>query len=228
MVFFGLPASLISALPRPETQTITVIGEGRVSRTPDIATVRIGAEAYAAAVDEALAESRMTIESIYDALIDLGIQSSDMQTSNYSFNFERSSQTDFGSSRSLQSSRTMYRVNNILTVTIRDLGNTGDIIDAAVFAGANQMWGVDFDVDDSQSIYKIATEKAVVDANKRAGHLASLSGVAVGELLRVSEVIDSGTNSPLRSEVNQDINPGMINFSVKIQAVFELLNPKNR
>lgn len=225
---FAASAIATHAMPNRDAGTITVVGEGIVRITPDIATVKIGVEALAPAIEDALGNNRDTIEAVYEALISLGIHEDDLQTSNYSFNFERSSQSAIGSSRSLQSSRTLYRVNNVLTVTIRDLEMTADIIDAAVFAGANQMWGVDFDVEDSDAVYKRATELAVRDAEKRVRHLAELTGVEVGELLEISETVGTGLNAITRTDSMLDYSPGLITFNVQIEAQYRLLHPKTR
>ncbi len=207
---FAFPIS--EASPR----TVTVTGEGTVSTEPNIATVRIGVESFNRDIQEALAESRSKIKEIFDALVTLGVSERDMQTANYSFNFDRSS-------RSSSNSTPVYRVNNTLSVIIRNLALTGEIIDAAVLAGANEMWGVEFSLQNSAPTLNEATEKAVSDARERATYLAALNGLSVGKLLSINE---GGTAAPMYSMergLGGGVQPGVVSYTVRLTATFELI-----
>jgi uncharacterized protein len=222
---YSLAAPLAFGLPTHETapRTVTVIGEGTIEAKPDIATVKIGVESLDRDVHKALSASREVIGTIYQALVELGVADKDMQTANYSFNFERSSTVDTGSSRSTASARAVYRVNNMLTVTIRNLDLTGEIIDAAVIAGANQMWGVEFSIQEPEPIMREATELAVAMARERAEYLAALSALSVGNLISISE--SNGTGAPYLAarSVGSGVHPGEISFTARLTAVYELV-----
>ncbi|NIV37584.1 MAG: DUF541 domain-containing protein, partial [Anaerolineae bacterium] len=41
-----------------------------------------------------------------------------------------------------------YRVSNMVSVIIRDLNSVGSVLDAVIEAGANDIWGINFSVDD--------------------------------------------------------------------------------
>lgn len=219
-----LSTPLAFTLPAGESagRTVTVVGEGTVAAKPDIATVRIGVESLDQDVRKALSSSRDIIRTIYDSLIELGVSETDMETASYSFNFDRSSAMDIGSSRSGGFGRAMYRVNNMLTVTIRNLDLTGEIIDAAVLAGANQMWGVEFSLRDPEPVMQDATELAVAAAGERARYLAELSGLSVGKLISIDE--SNGTGTPyLAARSGGGVYPGEISYTVRLAAVFELV-----
>lgn len=217
-----LPLALTTALPGPEAapRTVAVTGVGTASVLPDIATVRIGVESTAREVGDALTASRDLIDAITNALVDIGISPEDIETANYGFSFERPVFSDIGSSRGGSVGRTTYRVNNVLTVTIRDLGTTGDIIDAAVLSGANQMWGVEFGVLDPAPARATATQHAVEAAADRAAYLAELAGFSVGPLLSLEE---SEPRTPLPSTSGAD----RIVFEVQVTATYELV-PRNQ
>ncbi len=209
----------------PPPRTVTVVGEGVVDAPPDLAVVRIGVESTALSVDEALAESRRIVAEIIEALGELGVAESDMQTANYNFNFDRSAEPP-AAPRSA-AARRYYRVNNMLTVTIRDLSSTADIIDAAVIAGANQMWGVDFGVADPHTVERATLRAASLDARERAEYLARLSGLSLGEIVSVSEVFGVGASVAFRAEgapgPASGVSPGMIRFSSRLQVVYTLV-----
>ena len=218
---------MISALPNQESipteRTIGVIGEGIVEVEPDLATVRIGVESIARSVDEGLAETREIVSAMIDAFLLLGIDREDIQTANYGFTFDRTSENS-SPPRSGQSTRA-YRVNNILTVVIRDLTATPDIVDAAAVAGANQMFGVEFDIAESGPVERVALERAALDAQIRALHLAKVSGHGLGEIISISESPGAAiTSTALRSESvgSSGLNPGVLRFSARLYIEYSL------
>jgi hypothetical protein len=80
-----------------------------------------------------------------------------------------------------------YRVANVVEVTVRQVDRTGAIIEAATRAGANQVWGMRFELDDPKKLEAEARQKAVADAQARAQDLARLTGVRLGPVISVSE-----------------------------------------
>ena len=213
-------STVAMAAPQGEwgPRTLEVVGEGSVSVAPDIATVRIGVESIDPRVDRALAASRKTILAISSSLAELGVDAKDMQTANYSFNFERSQRTG-------TSGRATYMVNNMLTVTIRNLAITGEIIDAAVLSGANQMWGVDFSIQDTAPVIEEATRLAVAATEDKAEALADMTGHAVGDLLSIRELFE-GDPAFLSTLSGGDsaVSPGVITFTVRLTAIYRLEN----
>jgi hypothetical protein len=136
----------------------------------------------------ALNEEQML--SILEALEEAGIEAKDIQTMNYSIQLDRYPEV---LPRALESApaepQPVYRVTNMVTVTIRDLDSVGDVLDAVVEAGANNIWGITFSVDDPTDAQADARAKAVEDALARAEVLAELSGVELGPVMSVSEVV---------------------------------------
>jgi uncharacterized protein YggE len=225
-----------SAAGDSPTRSITVVGRGEVKSKPDIATVNLGVEVTAPTVSEAMTEANARMKTILSAMKALGIADKDIQTSNFSINFERQSPaapvvsetTSGGKSASDQTPAGFYRVNNMIQVTSRDLDNVGDVLDAAVEAGANNVWGVSFGLDDTDALEAQAREKAVADARARAESLAKLNGVTVGDVIAISEVI-GGSPSPVYAEAaayrgmgggGAPVEPGELTFATQIQIVY--------
>src|SRR6187551_2171413 len=71
----------------------------------------------------------------------------------------------------------VYRVSNMLHITVRQIATVGDVLERAVEAGANQAWGVSFDIDDPDPLAQKSRAEAVEDARKQAAELAQLAGV---------------------------------------------------
>ncbi len=204
-------------------RTITVVGRGEVKSKPDVARTNLGVEVTAPTVAEAVADAEARMNAILAALKGAGIPAKDIQTSNYSINFERQSPEP-------QASETgtipgVYRVSNMVQVTIRDLDAVGEIIDVAVKAGANNVWGVSFGLEDTDALEDMAREDAINDANARAESLAELTGVEVGEVLTVSEVVGSQPYPMFAAAEGRGggggpVEPGELTFSTQIQVVY--------
>lgn len=220
------PQAAPTAVSQEMSRYITVVGLGKASLTPDVAQINVGAETSAATVSEAKAEVDRRIEAILAVLREMGVADKDIQTSQYSIYYER--ETFYAVEREPgQEAQGAYRVSNMLNVTVRDMAAVGEILDAVVEAGANQMYGVTFTVSDTQKWESEAREKAMTDAQTRAGELARLAGVELGKVLSVSEVI-GGSPSPVafavveRAAGGGGIAPGEMEFSTQIQVTFAI------
>jgi uncharacterized protein YggE len=141
------------------------------------ALVGCTAEAMADTVSEAKAEVDRRVEAIMDALEEMGVADKDIQTSHYSIHYEREPFYPVARGETSEEPQGVYRVSNMLNVTIRDLELVGDVLDAAIEAGANQMYGVTFTVSDVEQWQSEAREKAMANAKARAEELAGLAEV---------------------------------------------------
>ncbi|HNS51415.1 MAG TPA: SIMPL domain-containing protein [Anaerolineae bacterium] len=207
-------------------RVITVVGQGSARVAPDIAQVSVGVDTVADTVSEAVLESNSRMGAILPALKSLGVADKDIQTQNYSISVEQGSVTQ-GPEGTATQGKPRYRVTNMVNVTIRDLGKVGNVLDAVVEAGANNIWGVSFSVDDTKAALTEARGKAVADAQARARELAGLAGVELGSIVSVSEVV--GNNSyPVAVErafgmgADTSVSVGEVEVSYQVQAVYSL------
>lgn len=197
---------------------ITVVGVGRVSLAPDIARISVGVEVRGGSVSEAKAEVDERMEAIVASLLELGVAERDIQTSQYSIYYEPDL-TPEGRSSDGQGA---YRVSNMVEVTVRDIEKASAVLDAAIEAGANQVYGVTYTVSDDQAWQSQAREEAIADAGARAEEYAQLLGMELGEALSVSEVI--GSQVPFAFERAMGggggIAPGELEMSIQVQVVY--------
>lgn len=207
-------------------ETISVVGQGSTNIKPDIARVSIGVETTAETVSEAVEENEGKMESILAALKAVGIAEKDIQTTHYSIQFERYPEPlprEIGSESAGQPPQ--YRVSNMVNVTIRDLDKVSDVLDAAVEAGANNLWGVSFSVEDPELAEADARAAAIADAQGRAEALAELSNVELGPVMTVSEVIGGAGPMPVAAERAVvsgagSISPGELEVSYQVQVTY--------
>lgn len=176
----------------PPNRTITVVGTGKAAGTPDVAQVTIGIETRNESVQKAAEENNATMSALLEAVKELGIEDKDIQTSNYSVYADRRPAPVTSprvENEAVQEEQVEYVVSNQVRVTVRDLEQLGDLLDKAMEAGANSIYGINFTVDDPSALQAEARANAVADARARAESLAELNGVQVGDVLSISEVI---------------------------------------
>jgi uncharacterized protein YggE len=223
---------------RETERTITVVGEGAVSLVPDMARINVGAEVRADSVAEARDEVDRQVSAIREALSELGIADKDIQTDHYSIHLEREPMP-FVREGPAGPPQEGYRVSNMLRVTVRDVDLAGDVLDAAVAAGANQVYGVNFTVSDPDAWQGQARQKAMADAYARAAELVDLAneldpranemgpgvGLELGEVRSVSEVIGGIMPSMIMRGIGGGgggFAPGELEMSTQVQVTFAL------
>jgi uncharacterized protein YggE len=202
---------------------ITVVGNGEVSLVPDVAQVNLGAEASAATVSEAKAQVDRQVDAILSALKELGIPGKDIQTSSYSIYLDREPTPVMREGEPSADAR--YRVSNTLRVIIHEIDMVGEVLDAVVEAGANQVYGVQFTVENDEEWQSKARAEAVANARERATELAALHAVELGDVLTVSEVIGGGTVPMVayeRAAMGGGIAPGELELSMQVQVTYAI------
>ncbi len=208
-------------------QTVTVVGRGSVYVKPDVARVSIGVETSADTVSQAVDENEAQMKAILAALKQVGIEEKDIQTMNFSIYLERYPEPTPSAEPATGEPKPLYRVSNMVNVTVRDLESVGDVLDAVIEAGANNIWGISFSVDDPAAAEADARADAIEDARARAEALADLSGVTLGPVMSVSEVIGGGATPMVQMEVAEraaaggaSISPGELEVSYQVQVTY--------
>ena len=111
---------------------ITVTGTGSVKGAPDLAEFSFGVETQGETADEALAKNSTAVQKVIAAIKGAGVAAADIQTQQVSVSprYANYGQAITGCSA----------VNSV-SVKVRDLAKAGAVVDAAVKAGANQVYG---------------------------------------------------------------------------------------
>ena len=166
---------------------IQVNGAGKVELRADLAIVSLGVEGFGETVAEARAAAANALTAMLDALRAQGVNEADIQTRHFSIQAEYDwiESLRGGSERVL----TGYRVDNIVSVKMRDLDRAGAVIDAVAAAGgdAARIDGVSFDAEDRAAAEAEARALALRDAIAKADQFAAEAGVTRGGLLHVAE-----------------------------------------
>jgi len=181
-----LGACAPSAAQSVQPNQIFVSGTGEVYVTPDIAYIYIGVHTESEDVAQALQDNNSQAQAIASTLTEMGVDSKDVQTT--AFNVYP--QQQIGPQGEVIG--TKYAVDNTVLVTVRDLSKLGQLLDAVVTSGANNINSIQFDVQDTTQAVSQARQLAVDDAKKQAQELADAAGVKLGKIMSLSANQQSG------------------------------------
>ncbi len=235
---------------------ITVNGIGKANGKPDVARTTVGVEARAATAQEAIAQVNAQMAAVVEAVKQAGVAEADVRTATLSLNFERNYEPPRpvelappappppaapvkGKATEMKVAETaaappprlpqgFYTASNNVEITIRRVADAGKVLGAATGAGANQMYGIRFELDDPSSLLAEARKKAVADAQQRAARLAELAGVKLGAAVSITDLDGpGGATGPgpvfaMRSEASMPVQQGELTLTSSVQIVYAL------
>lgn len=215
-----------------EKPTISVSGTGKLSAIPDIAEIQVGVRSQAPTAAAALSQNNESMNALYGILKESGIATKDIQTTQ----IQVSPQYSQPPGRPIDNQNEFiprivgYRVDNTVHITARDVSKLGGLLDGLVKAGANQIHGISFRVDNSEKLMHEVRKRAVADAKSKAELLAGEAGVVLGTPLKISE--EGGPRPPvprfagrmemMAAAAPMPISAGEQELSVTVHIVYEL------
>jgi uncharacterized protein YggE len=227
-----LAAAAISGVFRPEAvrtaepdtpradspRTVTVSGTASVSAVPDRATFTFGVEGRGETATQALAASSAALKRVVDAVKRAGVDGDDIQTQQVSL-----SPVTSEDGRRIEN----YAAHSSVTVRVKNLDRAGPLVDAAVAAGANSVYGPALERSDRDRLIGEALADALADARTKAEVLADAAGGGLGQVLSVSESGAEGGPIPYLSraaaeDASVSIEPGTQEFQASVTVTFEL------
>ncbi len=213
-------ANISYANPR----SITVQGTSQLDVIPDQAHITVSYSNKANDLEEARRLNAVTTANIQRKLLQLGLAQDDIRTSNYSVYPLYSKQESNTAAKIIG-----YEVSNSLSLTVNNIDLTGQVIDTALKAGANQIQGVSFAKKDETAVKNTALTLAVRDAQVKAQAIAAtlnkniINTISVTEgsvriqfpeLYRYSAKALPAATTP--------ISPGVQHVSASVTIVFEI------
>jgi uncharacterized protein YggE len=197
--------------------TLSVLGTGEVTTTPDTAKVSAGVTTQAPSAADAIAANADEMSKVIAALKRAGVAGKDLQTEFVSVNprYDDNGQAIVG-----------YSASNSVSAVVRELSNVGDVIDAAVAAGANNVSGPSLARDDQDELYRDALEAAVANARQKATALAQAAGVSLGKIRSLNESPQSAGpvmfDALAAREAATPIEPGTAEITAAVSVVFAI------
>ena len=179
LVALQLPSSAqTTPSSTPSQRSVTVTGTATIKAAPDEAIVSLGVQTQANTAQGALSDNAAKMTKVLAALADQGIAKGDIATSYVSL------YPTYGSNGQ---DITGYQAQNQIDVTIHDLSKVGQVIDAAVGAGANLSNGITFQLSDQNQGMDQALTDAVKNARDKAETLAAAGGASLGDAITIQE-----------------------------------------
>lgn len=165
---------------------IVVSGHGEATVVPDRATIVFAVETRAATADAASSQNAELQQAVIQAIKARGVATSDISTVGYQLHPEMSYEG--------KEPRVIgYVAQNSVQVTVRQIGETGRIIDAAIRAGSNRVNSLNYQSSKAAETRRLAMGKAVENARADAEAIARAAGGSLGSLI---EVVSTGGGQP--------------------------------
>jgi uncharacterized protein YggE len=206
--------------------TLSVSGSGVVTLSPDIAYVTIGVHTEGSDASDVVAENNQDTQAVIDSLESLDINPQDIQTTNFSI-FPQQQFDENGR----PTGEITYMVDNSVFVTVRELDNIGEVLNAAVEAGANSISGIQFDVEDRTDAIAEAQAAAVQNAQSQAENLAQAAGIELGQIISINTFGGAvplpkfdgvGGGAAVAESSQVPVSTGQMRISIEVNMVFEI------
>ena len=235
MIRYALPLFAASALAAPAAAAnIEIAATGpvvelsvteTVKSEPDLATVSAGVTTQARTAVEAMRLNASQMDAVIRRIKSLGVDEEDIQTTGINLN----AQYDYDRTQQRQIFRG-YQVSNRVSVTLRDIDATGEVLDALVAAGATDLGGPGFSRENDDEAKAQARRAALESARAQAMEYASWAGYSGLRLLEVNETISSGRPMPMlrtmaveeAADASTPVQPGLVSSNVTLTVKFEM------
>ena len=211
----SLPFSINSTT---NTSIFDVTGEGKVTVALDLANVSAGVSVTGPSVKEVQDKMNVVINKVSAAVKDLGIDSKDIETSNYNVN------PIYGESQRI----TGYSASTNLTVKVREINKVNSVIDSATEAGATNVSSLGFETSETEVFEEKARKEAIDNAKKKAEAAAKAAGFRLGRIINYQEN-PGGFPQPLAYEaggrggdLKTSLEPGSNEVIVTVTLSYEI------
>lgn len=219
--------TVVGAAEPAQTPRIVVTGEGEASVAPDMALLSLAVMREAPTAREALEANNNAMAAVISAMKAAGIEERDLQTAGVQImpRYDYTNRPDGTQEAKLAA----YQVTNTLSVRVRDLAKTGEILDKSVSLGVNQGGSITFTNDNPSSVITDARKKAVADALAKARTLTEAAGVELGRILEISEGSHARPPMPYMAKAMRAEDAGSVpiqagenSYKVQVNVTFEL------
>jgi uncharacterized protein len=216
-------ADTADAAFRATTLNLSASGESKV--TPDLATITLGVQTDGATAAGAMSANAVQMNKVIAALKKAGIAERDIQTSNLSVN------PQYVYVENNPPKLNGYQANNQVTIQVRDLTKLGQTVDATVGAGATNVGGVSFGLQNPQAAEDAARLDAVKALQAKADLYARATGYKIVRLVSLGEgggYTPSPPPMPMYAMAKREmadsspVSAGELKVRIDVSATYEL------
>jgi len=208
------------ALAEEVNPTLSLSASADVQVAPDYATVQSGVVTRAATAQQAVQDNARAMTAVFDALRRAGISGNDVQTSQLSvspvYSDRREPETN-------DLTIIGYETRNTVSAKVRDTARVGNVIDAMVTAGANNIQNVSFGAEDTSAAMDQARREAIASLLARANLFADAAGFELCGITRMSEDFARPAQPMMMARMESASTPvaaGQLSITASINADF--------
>lgn len=189
------------------SNTITVVGEGKIDRAPDTAKISFSVRSESKVLKDAQSSVSEKVDAVTKALKELGVEEKYIKTESYN----SYPQYDYASSVSCYGGGCPpvgtpkirgYEVAHSITVSVKDLEKVNDVLGVLGTQGVSDMSGPQFGFEDDSAIAREARALAITDAKEEAKSLAKSLGV---RLVRIVSFSENGGGYPMYARAEMSV-----------------------
>ena len=202
---------------------LSVSASAEATRVPDVASLSTGVVTQAADANAALKANSAQMNKVVAAIRAAGIAERDIQTSGINIH------PQYRYAENQPPTITGYQASNTVNIKVRDIAKLGEVLDALVASGANQVNGPSFEIDQPEAAYDEARQAALKKAQARAEMYAKSLGLRVRRIVSISEGGGFRPPMPMMKAMAMDaraesapVAPGETTLSANLDVVFEL------
>ena len=199
----------------------------QIEAEPDIVNVGAGVVTDAPTAVEALRQNSVEMRKVIERIKALGVAERDIQTSGINLN----ARYDYDQRQQRQVFRG-YQAMNQISVKLRNIDETGKVLDALVVAGATNLDGPRFSLEDDAQAKARARATAMQRGREQALEYAQLAGYSGIRLLEVNETITGRSPGPYpvvrtasveaAADQSAPVQPGLISTGVNVTVKYEM------
>lgn len=180
----------------PGFNVVTVSGKGEVLAVPDIATINFTVKETSESVSSAQKLATEKINKITALLKEKGIEEKDIKTTSYNIYPKQEWRYDTGTAECLvgypcpPNGRSViigYDVSQTTQVKVREVEKAGDLLSLIGNEEISNVSGLQFSIDDEDSLKAEARSLAIADAKEKAQKLADDLGVKLKTIVSFNE-----------------------------------------
>ncbi len=224
-IFFG-PAKKYADSLMP-AKTITVSAEGKTTVSPDVAKLSFSVISEGSDPTALADDNNQKMKAAIDFIKAQGVEEKDVKTTNYNlspkYEYDEETRKTFISG---------YALTQTISVKIRDLDKTADILAGLPSLGINQIGSISFDIDEPEKYLSDARSQAFDKAREKAVSMAEKNGVKIVRVINFYEyqpVSYYGTKAvsglggaESSAPIVPQIEPGSQEVTIQVNVVYEI------
>lgn len=226
--FAMVPTAAVAAEAEARTPLVELAIYEEIELAPDIAVIGAGVTTEAPSAVEAMRRNSSEMRRVIERIKALGVAEEDIQTSGISLY----ARYDYDQGQQRQIFRG-YQASNRVSVKLRAIERTGEVLDALVAAGATDLSGPSFSVEDDSAAKEAARTRAFKRGHAQALAYAMMGGYDDVRLVYISEAIAVNGPVPMVAEkglrvdsmqASVPVQPGLVSSGVSITVKYEMLS----